>query len=163
MGGVDDGTREMDVDDDARDDDDDDVVDVCVVGAGPTGLALATFLRHRGASCVALEREKTPSEHPRAHFVNTKGGERFDGVGGLRASGGGAIAAVARVAVVSVRDVVGEWGDVRDGGSVRRCGESDEEWSPWAPDHATCRNILRRTMVEARRRAGRRSWRTRGW
>ena len=153
MGGVDDGTRENDDDDDARDDDDDDVVDVCVVGAGPTGLALATFLRHRGASCVALEREKTPSEHPRAHFVNTRTAETFRGVGRLGAR------------VEAQSPPLREWRSFRyvtslvNGEMLGMVDQFDgavramREWSPSAPTHLS-QHRLRRTMVEAAEASG---------
>ena len=147
------GRAGMDDDDDARDDDDDDVGDVCVVGAGPTGLALATFLRHRGASCVALEREKTPSEHPRAHFVNTRTAETFRGVGGL-----------AR-AVEAQSPPLREWRSFRyvtslvNGEMLGMVDQFDgavgamREWSPSAPTHLS-QHRLRRTMAEAAEASG---------
>ena len=144
-------------DDDAaerrRGDDGTDVVDVCVVGAGPTGLALATFLRHRGASCVALEREKTPSEHPRAHFINTRTSETFRGVGGL-----------AR-AVEAQSPPLREWRTFRYATSLvngETLGvvdqfdgtvEATRAWSPSAPTHLS-QHRLRKTMVEAAEASG---------
>ena len=46
--------------------------DVVVVGAGPTGLAMAHFLALHGVRTVILERRRTPSDHPRATVINTR-------------------------------------------------------------------------------------------
>ncbi|MBL7262261.1 FAD-dependent oxidoreductase [Paractinoplanes lichenicola] len=46
--------------------------DVVIVGAGPTGLALAHFLAGHGVRTIILERRPTPSGHPRATVINTR-------------------------------------------------------------------------------------------
>jgi len=142
-----------DADERRRGGDGTDIVDVCVVGAGPTGLALAAFLRHRGASCVALEREKTPSEHPRAHFINTRTSETFRGVGGL-----------AR-AVEAQSPPLREWRTFRYATSLvngETLGvvdqfdgtvEATRSWSPSAPTHLS-QHRLRKTMAEAAEASG---------
>ena len=53
---------------------------VVVLGAGPTGLTLGAVLRMYGVPFVALEREKTATTHPRAHYVNTRTMEVFRGL-----------------------------------------------------------------------------------
>jgi len=142
-----------DADERRRGGDGTDIVDVCVVGAGPTGLALAAFLRHRGASCVALEREKTPSEHPRAHFINTRTSETFRGVGGL-----------AR-AVEAQSPPLREWRTFRYATSLvngetlgvvdqfEGTVEATRSWSPSAPTHLS-QHRLRKTMAEAAEASG---------
>jgi len=142
-----------DADERRRGGDGTDIVDVCVVGAGPTGLALAAFLRHRGASCVALEREKTPSDHPRAHFINTRTSETFRGVGGL-----------AR-AVEAQSPPLREWRTFRYATSLvngETLGvvdqfdgtvEATRSWSPSAPTHLS-QHRLRKTMAEAAEASG---------
>ncbi len=52
-------------------------VDVVVVGAGPTGLTLALCLARRGVRAAVVERRPGPSDHPRAHYVNTRTMELF--------------------------------------------------------------------------------------
>ena len=142
-----------DADERRRGGDGTDIVDVCVVGAGPTGLALAAFLRHRGASCVALEREKTPSDHPRAHFINTRTSETFRGVGGL-----------AR-AVEAQSPPLREWRTFRYATSLvngetlgvvdqfEGTVEATRSWSPSAPTHLS-QHRLRKTMAEAAEASG---------
>ena len=56
---------------------------VCVVGGGPTGLALSALLSRHGVASATLERRETPSTRPRAHFVNTRTMEVFRGLGSL--------------------------------------------------------------------------------
>jgi 2-polyprenyl-6-methoxyphenol hydroxylase-like FAD-dependent oxidoreductase len=58
------------------------VTTVCVVGGGPTGLALSALLSRHGVASATLERRDAPSTHPRAHFVNARTMEVFRGVGG---------------------------------------------------------------------------------
>jgi putative polyketide hydroxylase len=48
---------------------------VVIVGAGPAGLALGLCLARQGVRSVILERRDRPSQHPRAHYVNTRTSE----------------------------------------------------------------------------------------
>jgi 2-polyprenyl-6-methoxyphenol hydroxylase-like FAD-dependent oxidoreductase len=50
---------------------------VVVIGAGPTGLALALCLARRGVASTIVERRDGLSSHPRAHYVNTRSMELF--------------------------------------------------------------------------------------
>lgn len=47
-----------------------DVVDVVIVGAGPTGLTAAHLCRRLGLSAVVLERRDGPQRAPAAHVIN---------------------------------------------------------------------------------------------
>ena len=58
------------------------VTTVCVVGGGPTGLALSALLSRLGVASATLERRDAPSTHPRAHFVNARTMEVFRALGG---------------------------------------------------------------------------------
>jgi 2-polyprenyl-6-methoxyphenol hydroxylase-like FAD-dependent oxidoreductase len=58
-----------------------DHVDIAVVGAGPTGLALAAELRLAGATCRVLERRATEPNLTRAFAVHARTLELLDGRG----------------------------------------------------------------------------------
>ncbi len=46
--------------------------DVIISGAGPAGVALALCLARLGVSSTLFERRTEPSQHPRAHVMNTR-------------------------------------------------------------------------------------------
>ena len=50
---------------------------VAVVGAGPSGLSLGLCLGRLGIPVTILERRAGPSDHPRAHWINTRTMELF--------------------------------------------------------------------------------------
>lgn len=54
---------------------------VTIVGAGPGGLALALLLQERRVPYVLVDRKPGLSEHPRAHFANTRTMELLDAWG----------------------------------------------------------------------------------
>jgi len=54
---------------------------VCVIGAGPTGLALSMLLSKLGVASVTLERAHAPTTHPQAHFINTRSMEALGALG----------------------------------------------------------------------------------
>ena len=61
----------------------DDVTDVLVVGAGPTGLALACGLRLQGVDVRVVDRMPAPATTSRANFVHARGSEVLDRLGAL--------------------------------------------------------------------------------
>src|SRR4051794_17441501 len=72
--------------------------DVIVVGAGPTGLALANALRAYGTDVAVLERRQEPSVESRAVAVHARSLEVLETIG-LAASLAGAGVVVPRAAV----------------------------------------------------------------
>ncbi|KAL5698301.1 hypothetical protein ACHQM5_029359 [Ranunculus cassubicifolius] len=54
-----------------------DILPVLIVGAGPVGLALCVLLTKLGVNCEILEKNKTFSQHPQAHFINNRSMEVF--------------------------------------------------------------------------------------
>ena len=56
-------------------------LDVLVVGAGPTGLALACELARRGVDCRLVDREPGPAATSRALVVHPRTREAFDLMG----------------------------------------------------------------------------------
>ena len=61
----------------------DEVTDVLVVGAGPTGLALACGLRLQGVKVRVVDRQPAPATTSRANFVHARGAEVLDRLGAL--------------------------------------------------------------------------------
>ena len=61
----------------------DDVTDVLVVGAGPTGLALACGLRLQGVGVRVVDRLPAPATTSRANFVHVRGSEVLARLGAL--------------------------------------------------------------------------------
>jgi 2-polyprenyl-6-methoxyphenol hydroxylase-like FAD-dependent oxidoreductase len=61
----------------------DSVTDVLVVGAGPTGLALACGLRLQGIDVRVVDRMPAPATTSRANFVHVRGSEVLDRLGAL--------------------------------------------------------------------------------
>ncbi|MEU4365227.1 FAD-dependent monooxygenase [Promicromonospora sp. NPDC023987] len=61
----------------------DEVTDVLVVGAGPTGLALACGLRLQGVGVRVVDRLPAPATTSRANFVHVRGSEVLDRLGAL--------------------------------------------------------------------------------
>ncbi|WP_275002848.1 FAD-dependent monooxygenase [Promicromonospora iranensis] len=61
----------------------DEVTDVLVVGAGPTGLALACGLRLQGVGVRVIDRMRAPATTSRANFVHVRGSEVLDRLGAL--------------------------------------------------------------------------------
>ncbi|MFD6445843.1 FAD-dependent monooxygenase [Promicromonospora sp. NPDC060204] len=59
------------------------VIDVLVVGAGPTGLALACGLRLQGVGVRVVDRRPAPATTSRANFVHARGSEVLDRLGAL--------------------------------------------------------------------------------
>lgn len=57
--------------------------DVVVVGAGPTGLALACGLRLHGVSVRVIDRADGPATTSRANFLHARGSEVLDRLGAL--------------------------------------------------------------------------------
>lgn len=62
---------------------DDTVLPVLIVGAGPVGLVLSILLTKLGVKCSVLEKSKTFSKHPQAHFINNRSMEVFRKLDGL--------------------------------------------------------------------------------
>ncbi|MBB6119818.1 rifampin monooxygenase [Nocardiopsis algeriensis] len=54
------------------------MIDVIVVGAGPTGLMLAAELRLRGVHALVLERQEEPTSHARAGGLHVRSIELMD-------------------------------------------------------------------------------------
>lgn len=52
-------------------------VPVLIVGAGPAGLTSALLLARHGVDSLILERRNERSDHPRAHYINTRTMELF--------------------------------------------------------------------------------------
>ncbi|KAI4336611.1 hypothetical protein L6164_015115 [Bauhinia variegata] len=63
--------------------DDNPVLPVLIIGAGPVGLVLSILLTKLGIKCAVLERNKTFSKHPQAHFINNRSMEIFRKIDGL--------------------------------------------------------------------------------
>lgn len=61
----------------------DETTDVLVVGAGPTGLALACGLRLQGVGVRVVDRMPAPATTSRANFVHVRGAEVLDRLGAL--------------------------------------------------------------------------------
>ncbi|GAB2472315.1 FAD-dependent monooxygenase [Promicromonospora xylanilytica] len=61
----------------------DEATDVLVVGAGPTGLALACGLRLQGVGVRVVDRMPAPATTSRANFVHVRGSEVLDRLGAL--------------------------------------------------------------------------------
>ncbi|KAI4382515.1 hypothetical protein MLD38_008470 [Melastoma candidum] len=59
------------------------VLPVLIVGAGPVGLVLSILLTKLGVKCAVLEKNKTFSSHPQAHFINNRSMEVFRKIDGL--------------------------------------------------------------------------------
>ncbi|KAL1289828.1 hypothetical protein AAHE18_20G086900 [Arachis hypogaea] len=59
------------------------VLPVLIIGAGPVGLVLSILLTRLGIKCAVLERNKTFSKHPQAHFINNRSMEIFRKIDGL--------------------------------------------------------------------------------
>ncbi|KAJ0037565.1 hypothetical protein Pint_23669 [Pistacia integerrima] len=59
------------------------VLPVLIVGAGPVGLFLSMLLTKLGIKCSVLEKNKSFSKHPQAHFINNRSMELFRKVDGL--------------------------------------------------------------------------------
>jgi hypothetical protein len=55
---------------------------VIIAGGGPTGLTAALLLAKQGVRSVVLERGRTLTDHPQAHFINTRCMEVLRGIGG---------------------------------------------------------------------------------
>ncbi|KAE8023641.1 hypothetical protein FH972_009316 [Carpinus fangiana] len=64
-------------------DEEDTVLPVLIVGAGPVGLVLAILLTKLGVKCSVLEKARTFSKHPQAHFINNRTMEVFRKIDGL--------------------------------------------------------------------------------
>ncbi|XP_068333021.1 uncharacterized protein [Pyrus communis] len=62
---------------------DDTVLPVLIVGAGPVGLVLSILLTKLGVKCSVVEKSKTFSNHPQAHFINNRSMEVFRKLDGL--------------------------------------------------------------------------------
>ncbi|OAY32417.1 FAD-dependent monooxygenase apdD isoform X2 [Manihot esculenta] len=62
---------------------DDSILPVLIIGAGPVGLVLSIFLTKLGVKCAILEKSKTFSNHPQAHFINNRSMEVFRKLDGL--------------------------------------------------------------------------------
>ncbi|QDZ17809.1 putative polyketide hydroxylase [Chloropicon primus] len=56
---------------------------VAIVGGGPTGVTLSLLLSSFGIRNVVLERKARVSNHPQAHFINTRTMEIFRQIGRL--------------------------------------------------------------------------------
>jgi 2-polyprenyl-6-methoxyphenol hydroxylase-like FAD-dependent oxidoreductase len=50
---------------------------VLIIGAGPAGTALALCLARQGIGSMIIERRSSRSDHPRAHYLNTRTIELF--------------------------------------------------------------------------------------
>ncbi|KAJ7980129.1 FAD/NAD(P)-binding oxidoreductase family protein [Quillaja saponaria] len=61
----------------------DTVLPVLIIGAGPVGLILSILLTKLGVTCAVIERSKTFSKHPQAHFINNRSMEVFRKLDGL--------------------------------------------------------------------------------
>ncbi|GAB2220416.1 hypothetical protein Droror1_Dr00008066 [Drosera rotundifolia] len=59
------------------------VLPVLIVGAGPVGLVLSMLLRKLGIRCAILEKSKSFSLHPQAHFINNRSMEVFRKLDGV--------------------------------------------------------------------------------
>ncbi len=57
-------------------------VPVAIIGAGPVGLTLSMLLARHGVRSIVLEQRLHATEHPQAHFINTRSMEIFREVGG---------------------------------------------------------------------------------
>ena len=56
---------------------------VAIVGGGPTGVTLSLLLSSFGVPNVVVERKTRLTDHPQAHFINTRTMEVFRQLGGL--------------------------------------------------------------------------------
>lgn len=61
-------------------------VPVIIAGAGPTGLTTALLLAKYGVRSMVLEKSKTITDHPQAHFINMRCMEVFRSMGGAAAA-----------------------------------------------------------------------------
>lgn len=61
----------------------DEILPVLIVGAGPVGLVLSILLTKLGVKCAVLEKSKSFSKHPQAHFINNRSMEVFRKLNGL--------------------------------------------------------------------------------
>ncbi|KAG5520680.1 hypothetical protein RHGRI_033310 [Rhododendron griersonianum] len=61
----------------------DSILPVLIVGAGPVGLVLSILLTKLGVKCAVLEKSRTFSKHPQAHFINNRSMEVFRKLDGL--------------------------------------------------------------------------------
>ena len=52
-------------------------VPVLIIGAGGCGLSLSIFLADHGVGALAIERNETTTDHPRAHILNQRSMEIF--------------------------------------------------------------------------------------
>lgn len=55
---------------------------VIIAGGGPTGLTAALLLAKQGVRSVVLEKGRTLTDHPQAHFINMRCMEVLRGIGG---------------------------------------------------------------------------------
>ena len=46
--------------------------DICIVGAGPTGMFLSILLSKYGVYHTLIDRKLKPTDHPQAHFINAR-------------------------------------------------------------------------------------------
>jgi len=56
---------------------------VLIIGGGPVGLTLSALLRQRSIPNVVIERAQQLTNHPQAHFINTRTMEIFRSLNGL--------------------------------------------------------------------------------
>ena len=46
--------------------------DVCIIGAGPTGMLLSILLSQFQVPHTLIDRRISPTSHPQAHFINAR-------------------------------------------------------------------------------------------
>lgn len=54
-------------------------VPVCIVGGGPVGLFLSSLLSQLNVKHCLIEKRRTPTNHPQAHFINVRTMELLQG------------------------------------------------------------------------------------